>query len=269
MRAKRIVNLGVRLVAVAVLAAALSACDVVVSSMNANGKAQDEWSRSYPIASQGQVEVVNTNGLVEVLAAEGNQVEVRAERIARASTDDAAKQLLADVQIKEDVSPNAIRLETITPHGGFHTHGEVRYHLRVPASVSVRVRNTNGKVRIDGVKGDVRAETTNGGVRGRGLVGAVEAHTTNGGVELDVTSLSPKGLRAETVNGGVEVTVPENIRAELAANCVHGGINVSGLKVDGETSRNHVEGTVNGGGPRITLETTNGGIRLVGGSSAK
>lgn len=269
MQAKRILTAGARLLAVAVAAASLTACDVVVSSMNASGKAQDEWSRSYPIGAQGRVEVLNTNGLIEVVATDGNQVEVRAERIARASTDDDAKQLLEQVRIKEDVTPDVVRLETVLPSGGpFHRHGEIRYHLRVPSHVSVRLQNTNGQVRIDGVKGDVQATTTNGGVRGRELSGAVDARTTNGGVQLDVRTISPKGLRAETTNGGVDVTVPEDVKAEIVASCVHGGISLNGLKVDGDTSRNRVEGKLNGGGPRITVETTNGGIRLNGSSAA-
>lgn len=270
MQAKRILMLGGRLALVAFASLSLAACDVVVSSMNASGKAQDEWTRSYPIAPNGRVELSNTNGLVEVLATDGNQIEVRAERIARANTDQDAKELLKQVQIKEDANPNLVRLETILPSGlGFRTHGEVRYHLKVPASVSVRVHNTNGQVRVEGVRGAVRAETTNGGVRGRDLSGAVEATTTNGGVDLELNELSAEGVRAETTNGGVELTVPENIRAQLKASCVHGGVSVTGLTVDGETSRNVVEGKINGGGPRISLETTNGGIRVRAGSSAK
>lgn len=270
MQAKRILALGTRWAAVTAAAVSLGACDVVVSSMQANAKAQDEWSRTYPIAANGRVELVNTSGIIEVLATDGHQVEVRAERIARANTDQAARDLLKQVEIKEEASPDLIRLETVLPSGtGFGRHGEVRYHLKVPSSISVRLRNTNGQVRVEGIKGDVRAETTNGGVRGRDLSGTVEASTTNGGVVLEMNALASGGLRAETTNGGVEVTVPENVRAEIRATCVHGGVSVNGLSVDGETSRNRVEGKVNGGGPKISLETTNGGIRLRAGASAE
>ena len=82
------------------------------------------------------------------------------------------------------------------------------------------------------------------------------------------TRWQPAAIKAETTNGGVQLTVPENVRAELKATCVHGGVNVNGLTVDGETSRNRVEGRVNGGGPRIALDTTNGGITVRAGSSA-
>jgi hypothetical protein len=44
---------------------------------------------------------------------------------------------------------------------------------------------------------------------------------------------------------------------------VNGGIKVSDLNVEKtESSRRRLEGTLNGGGPAIKLETVNGGIRL-------
>lgn len=269
MHAKRNLTLAGRLALLALAAAALSACDVVVSSVHQNAKAQDEWTRTYPITANGRIELINTNGLVEVIATDGRQVEVRAERIARANTDEAAKELLKSVQIKEDVASDHVRLETAQPPGGgFGRHGEVRYHLKVPAGVSLHLRNTNGQIRVDGVRGAVRAETTNGGVRGRDLSGPVEASTTNGGVDIELNTLAAEGVKATTTNGGVELSVPENVKAEIKATCVHGGVSVSGLTVDGESARNLVEGTINGGGPRIRLSTTNGGIRVRAGSSA-
>jgi hypothetical protein len=270
MHAKRFFIFGARLGLVAAAALSLAACDVVVNSMNNSAKAQDEWSKTYSITPNGRLELVNTNGLIEVLATDSPQIEVRAERIARANTEDAAKELLKQVQIKETVAADQVKLETALPSGvGFGRSGEVRYHLKVPAGLSVRLHNTNGTVRVEGLRGEVKAETTNGGVRGRGLSGAVDASTTNGGVDLEIAALAPGGVKAETTNGGVQLVVPENVKADFSANTAHGGVNVSGLTVDGETSRTHVAGRVNGGGPKIALETTNGGISVRAGASAK
>jgi hypothetical protein len=269
MQAKRLFLVGARLALVTAAAATLVACDVVVSSMNANAKAQDDWSKTYTIEPNGKLELVNTNGLIEVLATNGQQIEVKAERIARGNTEQAAKDLLKQIQIKETASASQVRIESVFPSGmGFGGHSEIRYHLKVPANLSVRLQNTNGQVSVEGVRGAVYAETTNGGVRGRDLSGTVEASTTNGGVDLELNALAAGGVVASTTNGGVEITVPENVKAELKASCTHGGVSVSGLTVDGETTRNRVEGRVNGGGPRIALTTTNGGIRVRAGASA-
>src|SRR5450759_5682120 len=53
MHATRRIAHAARLIAVIAAAAALSACDVVVSSLDAKGRAQDQWTRSYPMAAGG------------------------------------------------------------------------------------------------------------------------------------------------------------------------------------------------------------------------
>ena len=118
MDAMRPVARAVTVLAVLTLATVLSACDVVVTSLHAKGKAEDQWSRTYPMAASGEVEIVNTNGAITVVGADGSQVEVVAERTARAATDADAQDFLKQIEIREDVTGNHIRLETRTPRCG-------------------------------------------------------------------------------------------------------------------------------------------------------
>ena len=89
---------------------------------------------------------------------------------------------------------------------------------------------------------------------------------TNGGVRLALTGLGQGGLRAETVNGGVHVELPKEAKANVSARVVNGGLGMDNLELQaiGEQTRRRVEGKLNGGGPSIALETTNGGIHLTG-----
>ena len=62
----------------------------------------------------------------------GPAVEIRAERRAKASSDEAAKELLGKVQMLEDVKPDAVRVEAKPPRavrGGV----EVKFFVKVPA----------------------------------------------------------------------------------------------------------------------------------------
>lgn len=264
MRATRMTVKAARLMAVVAAAAALSACDVVISSLEARGKAQDQWTRTYAITAGGDVEIVNANGGIDVIGGEGAQVEVLAERTARGTTDEDAKRLLGQLQIGEDVSASRVRLETKAPSGEGR-RVEVKYHVKVPAGVSVRLQNTNGGIDVVAVKGVVRAETTNGTVRGRELTGAIEATTTNGAVHLDVSAVASGGIRAETVNGLVELSMPASAKADVDASCLNGRISIDGLKLDGpEPTRRHVSGRLNGGGPKIAVDTTNGKVQITG-----
>jgi DUF4097 and DUF4098 domain-containing protein YvlB len=254
---------------VLVVAAALglTACDILVESLNA--KATEEWRRTYPLAAGGRVEVRNTNGSIEVTAGEGTTVEVVAEKVAKGGSDQAAKELLPKIEIREDVSPERIRLETRVPSGlGMLAHGEVSYRLTIPRDAHLTLTTANGSVRATGASGPVTLETTNGSVQGNGLGGSVQAETTNGSVRIDADTLAADGIRVETVNGSIEVKIPATVKADVSARCVNGRVQATGLNLaredEGERGRRRLEGRVNGGGPRIELTTTNGSVRLIG-----
>lgn len=238
-----------------------AACELAVASFKA--EARDEWVRSYPLAGGGTFEVGNTNGAVEVSQTTGSTVEVRAERVAKAASEEAARDLLKQLEIREDVSGAHVRLETKAPSGIRWGGLEVRYTVRVPAGTTVKVGNTNGRIKLIDLNGTVTAETTNGGVSGSGLTGAVRASTTNGGIDLDVSAIHADGISLETTNGGVSLKLPADAKADISASCVNGGISSDlQLEKDGDSSRRSLRGRLNGGGPRVTLETVNGGVKI-------
>jgi hypothetical protein len=258
-------------VLVAALAFGTAACDVNIGGGDfnlgvASGRATDEWSRKYQVASGGRFEVVNVNGQVQVEQATGSDVEVRAERIAKASTDQAAKELLGKVEMAETKTADGVKLETKTPKNWGRGGVEVKYFIKVPAGVKVAAQTTNGGIRLVNISNQVVATTVNGGVNGDGLTGAVEATTTNGGIDLSLGAVAEGGVRAETVNGGVVVSVPRDAKADVRASVVNGGLSVGDLPVEtiGAQSRRRLEGKLNGGGPQIVIGAVNGGVRLAG-----
>jgi hypothetical protein len=264
MRAAR--HLLPRLAAIAVLCTTLGACDLALSGFKE--QATDTWEKKYPLSDGGRLEVKNTNGFIRVEVG-GDQVDVRAERVARASTPEAAKEMLSKIEMVEDVTADRVRIETRRPSGGFgHGGVEVRYTIRVPSSAQVELQNTNGEVRVTGVTRGVRMSTTNGAIDGRGLAGEVRATTTNGGVEIELASMT-EPVHVSTTNGHVSVRIPSNAKADLQATCTNGGIDVSGLELDveGERTRRRLAGRLNGGGPRLEVSTTNGAIEIKGKSS--
>jgi hypothetical protein len=236
-----------------------SACDVAFSGFKE--EESDKWSKSFPLSATGRLEIENTNGLIEVSAGEGQTVEVEAVRTARAASVEGAKELLAKSAIREETSPDLVKLWLERPPGGFGRGGvEVRYKVKVPSSAAVRLSNTNGRIDVTGVKGEARLSTTNGEIAARDLGGKVDASTTNGEIELELLALGGP-IDAETTNGGVRIRLPADAKASLSASCTNGGIEVDGLSVEEiEKSRRRLEARLNGGGTRIEVSTTNGGI---------
>jgi hypothetical protein len=196
---------------------------------------------------------------------------VQAERIARATTDDAAKEMLTRIAIEEEVAPDHVSIRTEGIRGILvGVSFEVRYRVRAPHSTVVRLRTTNGRVAVKAFSGRVFATSTNGGIIGEALGGSVEARTTNGNARIAMSGIGSEGVKVRTTNGRVDLTVPDSIKADLSASCRNGAIEISDVtfKPEGEQTRRQVRGTLNGGGPPIELSTVNGGIRIRAGGTS-
>lgn len=240
----------------------LVACEVALGSWQAEQR--ETWSRDYTVESGGRFELSNTNGRITVTPSADARIHVKAVKVAKGVNDEAAREALKQVEIIEQVDGDRVFIQTKTARRGmFGNHGNVEYTVQVPASLAVKVSNTNGQIEVTDLAGAVDIETTNGGIDGRGLRGTVRAETTNGGVRIELAKLADGGVEIGTTNGGVRLALPADAAADLSASWTNGGIETTGLKLETrEFSRRRLEGTLNGGGPRVRLETTNGGIRV-------
>ena len=265
---------------VVVLAAGLSvaACDIKTSANGdfsfdiASGKAVDTWSRTYKVPATGRFELINVNGRITAEPTNGSELIVEGRRTAKARSDEAAKELLAKLEIREEVGESTVRVESRPPRlSGFSGH-EIEWTIKVPKGVVVDLRTTNGGVRLNDLSNDIHAKTTNGGVKGVNITpGVIEASAVNGGVEFALASPldATDSIDMETVNGGVELAMPSESKATIAARCVNGGVHVDGLEIAKEQQDNDFErrrrlnGTMNGGGAKVNMSTTNGGVRLI------
>jgi DUF4097 and DUF4098 domain-containing protein YvlB len=186
--------------------------------------------------------------------------------------------MLAKLEIREEVGESRVRVESRPPRlSGFGGH-EIEWTIKVPKGVIVDVRTTNGGVRLNNLSNEIHAKTTNGGVRGENITpGVIEASAVNGGVEfvlgspLDATD----SVDLETVNGGVRLEMPSESKATIAARCVNGGVRVDDLDIAREEQatdfdkKRRLNGTMNGGGATVKMNTTNGGIHLARTGSGK
>ncbi len=248
------------------LVLASAACDIAMADHKEKETA--EWRKTYELQPGGRLELGNVNGKIDVQAGTGNTVEVVAEKIGHGPTKEAAREALGRIDIKDEASPTLVKIETKIERGQSGLFGggnlQVRYTVRVPANLEVHVSTVNGGVDVTGANGRVVAECTNGGVRGREIGGAFEGTTTNGGVDVELAKVADAGVKLETTNGGIRLRLPSSAKASISARITNGGIDTDGLTIDtiGESSKRRLDGQLNGGGPRIQLEGTNGGIRI-------
>ena len=261
-----------RVAALLMVVFASAACDIAVDGHGgldfgiANGKAQDEWTRTYKVAAGGRLELINVNGRIAAEPSDGTEIEVRAERSAKAVSDEAARELLDRIEMREEVGADRVRVEVRPPRMSGPAGHEFKWTVRIPKGVSVDLRTVNGGIRMTGLDAEVRVRSTNGGVSGVGLMATdLDASVTNGGVDIELArTITGGSFDLEAVNGGVTINLPEDSRADITGRSVNGGISTSGLPLDtvGEQTRRRLDAKLNGGGARISLETVNGGVRI-------
>ena len=261
------------------LSAVLSgaACDIQAGNGNfdiefASGKATDTWTRTYKMAADGRFELINVNGRIHAEPADGAEIVVEGRRTAKGSSDEAAKANLAKLEIREEVGETRVRVESRPPRlSGFNSGHEIEWTVKVPKGVIVDLRTVNGGVRLNGLSGEIHAKTTNGGVKGMGLiVDTIDASAVNGGIEIELGAPldAVDSVELQTVNGGISLALPVESKATIAARAVNGGVRTNNLDIAkedrgremGPTRR--LNGTLNGGGAKVNLNTTNGGVRI-------
>ena len=248
-----------------------------------HGERACELRRTTLPLSNGRLGVEGNNGAIEVVGEDRSDIALEVKVTAQASSRADADALLRDVRILTDGSD--IRAEGPRNDSGLLSHRSwsASFRLRVPRRVAhTDLRTSNGGIRVDSlegqvaasttnggievahVRGDLRASSTNGGLRLEDLGGSVRAETTNGGVHISLAGdrWHGDGLFAKSTNGGITVKAPDHFAAHLVADTTNGGISVAfPVTIQGKIGH-HLDTDVNGGGPPVHLETTNGGVTI-------
>lgn len=163
-------------------------------------------------------------------------------------------------------------LDAATSGGGIHV-SDCEGDLKIRTSggdIDVRGgsgsldgHTSGGQVSVKGFTGNARVDTSGGGVAIENVIGPVEGSTSGGGVFALLPSPLAGDVRLSTSAGEVTVVVREDAAFDLDASSSAGRVKSDlPVKVMGRTGRDHLEGTVNGGGKTVILRSSAGGIRL-------
>jgi len=247
-----------------IAAAAIGACQNP-GGVRQTARASDEWTRTLPLDAHGELRILNTSGSVDIEGATTDAVEVHAERIAHATSDQAARDLLTHIGIHDTSEAGRLTVETERIGGVLiGVSFAVNYHVKVPAAALIRTRTADGTTTITGTTGRVIVSGVNGAVVGRAIAGGIEARTTNGKIDVELLKVGDEVVDLRTMNGAIGLTIPVQANATLAATSVNGTVDVTGLAFEkfGDDVRRRVRGRINQGGTPIDLNAVNGDIRV-------
>lgn len=229
-----------------------------------------EWSGG--IAPGKTIEIKGINGAIEAEPARGSTVEVSA--VKRGRRHDPKEVEIKVVEHGGGVticavypSPDGIPNECAPgEHGRMNTRNndvDVKFTVRVPSGVRFVGRTVNGGISSASLESEVEGHTVNGSINISGTSMA-QAGTVNGGIAVDLRGGPLKqALAFRTVNGSINVALPQDINADLEVSTINGSINTDfPVTIQGHVHPKHLRGKLGSGGPRLELNTVNGGISL-------
>jgi DUF4097 and DUF4098 domain-containing protein YvlB len=168
--------------------------------------------------------------------------------------------------------------------GGTLTAGTVSGDVKaVKAAQGVEAKSVSGDVTVEGVKGDVELKSVSGDIKVEGVQGSVEVESVSGELKLRGVSKANK-VKAKALSGDVDyegeinasgkysfkshsgdiqLYIPANAAFDFEAQTFSGKIKSDfEIKISGEFGKREMQGSVSGGGAKISLSTFSGNVYL-------
>lgn len=125
----------------------------------------------------------------------------------------------------------------------------------------VEASTSGGGISIEGKVGRVRARTSGGPIWIKDASGAIDASTSGGGISASLVGQPKEDCRLATSGGPIDIRLPRDVRVDLDAS-TSGGQVWTDFPVPHRDERHSSElhTPLNGGGPRLFLHTSGGGI---------
>ncbi|WP_340680427.1 DUF4097 family beta strand repeat-containing protein [Paraglaciecola sp.] len=155
----------------------------------------------------------------------------------------------------------------------------VKFELTVPEHYNIELQTSGGSLSIENLRGQVNARTSGGSIKVGNIIGNVKlktsggsistatisgnlnAHTSGGSIQTTIDKQLTDDAKLTTSGGSITADLIEAIQVDLYA-ATSGGRIKTDFAVDGNIKKQSIEGKINGGGPKLTLKTSGGSIRI-------
>ena len=218
-----------------------------ISARNVKGEAR-------MVTAGGDIEVGDVDGELQAKTAGGDI------KVGRVTKNLEARTAGGDI-IAEDVGGNV----SASTAGGDIRIGK--------AEGEASLKTAGGDIEIMSAKGEITAKTAGGDVELEGIVGSVDGATAGGDIVVELTPQGSRGSSLETRGGDVTLYIDSRAKVTIEAEIrirghyddeddyeISSDFDAADKKSDSKHKYMRIE--LNGGGPRITLDTVNGDIEI-------
>lgn len=263
------------LTGIASLLTALSLAVCQNKTISENKEASESGSQTIPLTAGQPVSLEVTSGVGDITiraGPSGDQILVQYTKIAYGKTDAEARKELAAMTLSIEPSGNDVRINSVQTANIHHPRtNQVKLDLTVPAELSLKVTQSVGSIRIDGVRVPVPLEVTNSvgdlALNDVQALNGMTLHGDTGNITFNGV-LGSRGLYTVTVaTGNITVSLPKDSSAGIDAAVTTGEITLTGLALSSRSEQKSVvgmkvSGVLGSGGPMLRLSAAVGNIQI-------
>ncbi|HYK41640.1 MAG TPA: DUF4097 family beta strand repeat-containing protein [Thermoanaerobaculia bacterium] len=137
-------------------------------------------------------------------------------------------------------------------------------------SGAVVAQTSGGDIRIGHAVGSAEAKTAGGDIVLQAVEGSVRAETGGGEVRVTILTREPRGgISIRNAGGDVTLVVPANFKGDLDLTALDADLDETAIRSDfpeiavtRRSGSQQASGSLNGGGPKVTVRTSSGSIRI-------
>jgi DUF4097 and DUF4098 domain-containing protein YvlB len=269
-----------RLAPLALCFVALTGCDVIHVAAQSQ-RARGMFERTLTVNGPVELSVRTGSGSIQIRTGTGDRVQIIGRVSAGSSRDglDPAERVRR-VEAAPPITQagNVIRIGDTNDDPVYRNVG-ISYELVVPSNTQINAQSGSGSQAIGSVDGAVRAQTGSGSIRIERTGGSLHAQTGSGNIQVEsvggevraqtgsgsveVRQVTRADVSVQTGSGSVTLSLPPDAAYTLDARTGSGSISTSQpLTVQGRVGRNHLTGTVRGGGNSVRVRTGSGSIDI-------
>jgi hypothetical protein len=132
---------------------------------------------------------------------------------------------------------------------------------------TVDAKTSGGRIDVRNFSGDTEVRTSGGNLSLQTITGKITGKTSGGSIRASIPDAVVGDVRLETSAGNIDVALPVTATVDIDARTNVGEI-FSRLPLEAsDFNREHLRGTMNGGGKSVKLETSAGNITIKPSSS--
>jgi len=201
-------------------------CDIEVGNW-ARATHERTVALDVPLPPGSAVDVDTQLGSVTVSGADVTDCNIVAEIVARAPTEEEARQLAKQIRITAESSRDTLKIRADKPRATQNRSISVSYTVTVPRQTSVVCRSAYGPLEIARLSGSVTGKTSSGPIDVGHIEGTVDVSTSYGSVACK--NVAGPTVKLRSSSGSITAT---NVRAELQAETAYGPVTCAKIAAD-------------------------------------